>query len=325
MNIKILGIVFVTLLLAVILIQVRDSRKGDKSDILDEVQLEQVDTNKVTRIKVTDYKEPGKTISIAITNNGWQVSEGNKSFTADPVFVKNMLENLASMKLERIAATRKENWAKYNVDDSSGVYVQVMESDKVVAELIIGRFSYKQISNQSYNPYMNQTPEISTFIRKKDDQAVLLVKGMMSMIFNNLDIDRIRDKKLVNVSPGNIKRIHFQYPGDSSYSLVKNNEHWSINGTKTDSLKTQQYIKKVANLRNFDLADDDKKLLNDSPKYIVKIEGDNFNPIDIKAYPADTIHKYIITSSSNLGTYFSSKNKLFDQIFVSSKYLIDKK
>jgi hypothetical protein len=63
---------------------------------------------------------------------------------------------------------------------------------------------------------------------------------------------------------------------------------------------------------------DDQKPLNDMADFTLNIEGNNFaSPIVVKAFKADTVNRYLVSSSLNEGAYFSGKsNDLSDKIFA---------
>jgi hypothetical protein len=51
----------------------------------------------------------------------------------------------------------------------------------------------------------------------------------------------------------------------------------------------------------------------------VKIEGNNIIPVELNAFPADSINQYVVTSSLLPDSKFSgAKSGLFDRVFVKS-------
>ena len=60
-----------------------------------------------------------------------------------------------------------------------------------------------------------------------------------------------------------------------------------------------------------------------TPGYTVKIEGNNFTPVEIKAFPADSVNQFIVVSSLIPESKFSgSKGKLFERVFPSIPELL---
>jgi hypothetical protein len=59
--------------------------------------------------------------------------------------------------------------------------------------------------------------------------------------------------------------------------------------------------------------------LTSAPTHQVKIEGNNIIPVEISAFPADSVNKYVITSTLVPDAKYSgSKSGLFERVFVNS-------
>jgi hypothetical protein len=59
------------------------------------------------------------------------------------------------------------------------------------------------------------------------------------------------------------------------------------------------------------------------PVYTIRIEGENFNPVEIKSYNIDLNHKNIITSTMNEGEkFYGDKNNLFTSTFIRKTNLL---
>jgi hypothetical protein len=57
------------------------------------------------------------------------------------------------------------------------------------------------------------------------------------------------------------------------------------------------------------------------PSHKLVISRKTAQPIEVAAYPADTTHRYFITSSQNPGAVFSgSQNDLFETVFHPQDY-----
>jgi hypothetical protein len=262
--------------------------------------------------------DPKKPDEVKIVRDGiqWKVFSGNKEYRADSSIVAAMITSLISLKPERVAATDESKWKEFQVDDTSGTLVRLLKGEDIIASLIIGKFSYTPQPSQ--NPYQKQQGKMTSYVRLKDDKVVYAVDGFLKFSFQK-DANALRDKGLMRTKKEDIVRLAFNYPGDSSFTLIQQGNNWMMNGQVCDSVKTARYLATIARLTSGDILDE----ANISPgyaQYTVVIEANNMNPVEIKAMPADTVNKYIITSSLNPDTYFSGgKNKLFNKIFVSSK------
>ena len=111
-----------------------------------------------------------------------------------------------------------------------------------------------------------------------------------------------------------ITKLDFTYP-DSSFVMQKDNNSWSINGEALDSSKVATYLNSLSSLYGSEFVDD--AVVPGPLKFSLRIEGKNFQPVELKAYSADVANQYIITSSMNVEGKFSGlKGDLTKRIFV---------
>ena len=133
------------------------------------------------------------------------------------------------------------------------------------------------------------------------------------MAFNQKP-DSFRNNELVNDDVSNWKKLTFTYP-DNSFELVKNDKKWTINGTKTDSAKTANYLRTLSHLNGSTFIDNPPESDLQKAEFTLTIESTSKGAIVVTAY-GDT-SATILTSSENEGTYFNGKqNGLLDKIFV---------
>lgn len=312
LNLKSLLIIFIILLILVLVIFYVDSKKGERSfraNIID------IDTSKVTSVVIYPRLNKEEPIEILKKGSSWKISHQEKQLNADNDVVKNMLKSLVELKPKRIAATDKSKWKEFEVDDSLSTRVQLLTGKKTGADLYIGKFSYQQPKGQMPN-YYNQRGTITTCVRLADEKTVYVVDGFLSMTFNR-NVNDLRNKSVIRSDNKNWTRLSFSYPADSSFVMVREDNKWMVDGLLADSASVYRYFNAISRLNSQDFVDDRQPLM-DQPVYTLKIEGDNFiKPIHIKAFITDTVHKQLITSSLNTGSYFSgSKSKLAEKIFV---------
>ena len=127
------------------------------------------------------------------------------------------------------------------------------------------------------------------------------------------DIDQFRDKTIVRTRAGNVNKLTFQYPADSSFVMEKQGNSWIINGITVDSTKTSQYVSSMEHLTGTDFADD--ALVTGQPVFKLTLESNSSIPLEVLAYPGDSVHGHIVTSSLNPGVQFSGKNGLTERLF----------
>lgn len=316
MNYKVLIILLVVLgALWAISEMCGDNERTFKSEIID------VDTTDVSSIVVVTPKSK-EDIVLKRQGNDWLLTSGGKKYNADPGIAKRIISQLNELKPERVAATSEDNWGKYEVTDTAATRVKLMDNGKELADIYVGKFSYSQPpQNQGMPQMQRQQAKMTTYVRNAGEDEVYAVDGFLKMTLQ-ADVNGYRNKFLVNANKDNINRISFDYP-DQDFTAAKQDGRWVINGTMpADSTKMVRYLNKLSRTSSNHFVDNVDKPEQGTP-YQVTIEGNNFNPIEVRAFPADTINQYLITSTQNRGAWFSgSKSNIFERIYTSEEALL---
>jgi len=307
---KILAIIFVALLGVFLITKLLENRERSfRSDIVD------IEDYNITKFEYIPDPLTGEKIEAYAEGDGWKVRYKGKVYNADGGVIENLITGLTVLKPERVAATSKTKWKEYQVDDSTGLRVTLYDDDKVVADLYIGKFSY--LPQQGQNPYQQQQGKMTSYVRLADEKEVYAVDGFLKMSYQD-DVNNIRLRFLANTRKEDITRVVFEYPGDGSFTLSCQGDQYLIDGIMADSAATVKYLTALARLGSVDFIDDVSIDYN-NPDFKIRIESQNIPPIEINAFAADTVNKFIITSSINQGTFFSGagNGKLFEKAFVS--------
>ncbi len=310
-NSKILLGVLVVLLLIVILLNYKDKNHEERTF---RKELVKVDSSMVTALYLYPSSLDQEEIIISRIGQKWELISGDKRANADQKLIKNMMGQLLLIVPKSVAATSNEKWEKFEVSDSSSTKVIVFENGEPTTTLFIGKFSYNETTRST-----------TTYIRLKGDDEVYSIESMMGYIFNRGFL-QMRDRTIIKGNKENWTKLAFNYSTRSSFVLNKLSEHWLINGEVTDSAKTEKFLADISNVVSPNMMDGLKQELLGDPISILKIEGNNLrNPIEVIAYPADTINKYFITSSLNPGAIFvGGRDQLYEKLFLDgSFFLID--
>lgn len=309
---KTLLIAFVALLAIVVIIKISESKKGDKT-IID--TLAEFNTEDATSIEVITKANSDDALNLIKTGDDWKVEQNSKSYNADDDKVGNLLNELLNLKPERLAATQKDKWKAFEVTDSLSVRVIVKEDSKVLSDIHIGKFSYQNPKS----PYERQG-KMTSYVRREKDKKVYAVNGFLRMTFNS-GLNSFRNNKIIAGNKFDWTKLTFTYPGDSSFTLSKQNEKWMINGLLADSAKVAKYLNSIESVNSSNFIEDSLVVLtNETHK--LRIEGNNMMPIEVSAIPGDEENGYMITSSINKGTYFSgNKGDVFTKIFIGENKL----
>jgi len=272
------------------------------------------DAKTITQILINDPKNPKGPVNLKKTGDNWIVNIGGRDYTADTNNVNNILGNLSDLPTKRYAGKGKDVWAKYELTDTAAILVTLKASEKTVAEILVGKFSYNQPKGQQQQMQSRQQrADMTTYVRLADEKEVYATEGYLKMSVSG-NVDAYRYRSLVNVKPDDITRITINEPGNRS--VIENQDgKWLMNGMITDSTKMTKYSSTISRLNGTKFVD--QEVLPSMASHSVIIEGNNFNPVEINAYPmADTNIGYVITSSANPGSDFNGKEGgLFKKIW----------
>lgn len=276
-----------------------------------------VDSSMVSKITIYPKDKSKNAVILVKDSKGWSIIDNGKTYSADINAIMGMISALKELKPARVAAMNKDKWGEFEVTDSAAVRVTTSDvNNNILCDLYIGKFSYQQPKNQ----YQRQGT-MSTYVRLKGEEEVYCIEGFLSMTFN-ADINSLRNKTLISTSSENFKKLQFIYPADSSFTLEKLNNKWTVNGLVADSVKVANYLNSISNLNSNTIVENNTGLI--TPLYSLKIEGDNMIGLELKAFPADSINGFILNSNFNPDTYFGgNQNGFFNKAFISSKSLLN--
>jgi len=302
-----------TLLALTVLIKIPRERATIKDKIVD------FDSTDVATIVLKSKASGDIPIEFTKANNRWNVKQGKIESAARQTEVENIILEIMSVKPQNLVSKSKDKWADFEVSDSTGTRIKFLDKKgKVLADIIVGKFSYKQINNQP-GMYGRNSIQGTSFVRPEGENEVYGVDGFLSLSFNR-GFNDWRDNTLISFNKDNITSIKFTYPADSSYTLIKSDSKWMIGDVKADSASVASYISYIGSASGQDFDDSFKPDVN--PDYQMIIEGNNLLNISVRCYRRPD-GSFILNSSLNPDIYFSSKaDGIFRRIFKSKKDLI---
>lgn len=305
MNNKLLAIIFGILLILGILIFVLFEENNERTF---RGVLVDVDTSAVTEILIYPKSQNHKEVKLYKDENDWLVTlPSGISAKVAPQRITSLFDQLLAIKPKRLAARDESKWNELQVD-STGSRVKVFQGSKLALDLVIGRFSFQQPRT------------MNTFVRLYNDKDVYEVDGFLDMTFNQ-GANIFRDGTIIKSDYKNWQQIQFNYPADSSFQLVKSGNSWLLNGKSTDSLKTTNYLNRLANLSNNNFIDDVNIDNLSPPSFSLNITTSDLQFIEIKAYQ-DT-SKIVIHSSQNPEAWFDGSS-ISKSIFVGKSTFLSK-
>jgi|GEM_PF-1692394 len=310
-KLSILLAVFGVLLIGVVIYNFGFS---DKKQASYDPMLVQVDTSAIDKISITP-KAGNDPFDVEKKNGSWVITAEGNQYPADPSAINNIISQLVEVKAQRVSATKKESWGKYELTDSVATHIKLSVSGTVVADIYLGKFSFKQ----SQNPYQRQ-PDITSYIRKAGDDRVYATNGMLSMTFNRQYTD-LRNQTVLQTNPDAISSVEMQY-GSNSYTLSNaDSTGWKINGIQADSATTALYISSLRSVRHRDFADGATTdgLIKSAQVTVNTANGQHYA---VSAFETGN-NDFYITSDQNPETIFSSdSNAVFNKLFHPVEYFI---
>ena len=296
---KRLTILFAILLVVVVVLYLPDSGKNERTF---REELVDIDTTLVSEIVIFPKSLDGGSVKLFKDGKNWKVNLLNeKTANVQERKLKNILSQLLSIKPKRLAARGEDKWTEFEVD-STGTRVIVKEDGDTTLDIIIGRFSFQQPRS------------MSTFVRLYNDRDVYEVDGFLAATFNQ-NADNYRDGSVIKDDYNNWTSLKFNYPADSSFQLVKMNDQWFANNEPADSAKTVDYLRKLSSLSCTNFFDEIDPSLFDHPDYILTIDTEDGNIIEVKGMNSDSL--FVIYSSDNPDSYFNgTKNNFKDKVFI---------
>ena len=296
-NIKTLAIVFGILLVLVVMVEMIDIRKGSRT--FKKVLIE-VNADEITGLELQPKTANGKTIKLVRDNDIWQLESEGRKYNADQNIAGNLIDELNGLKPQSVAAKGKDRWKQYEVTDSLGTHVKLLSGADVLADLIVGKFSYSQPNN------------MTSYLRLIGDDEVYSVNGLLGMSFNR-NLNSFRDRSIVKSASHDWSKLTFTYPADSSFVLEKVDNKWLINNQSVDSTAVANYFSSISNLFDSNFSDTSPEIASTHQLVISGSSGS----VSVKGFFVDADNFYI-ESDQNPGTIFNSPETA-KKLFVSPK------
>jgi hypothetical protein len=317
-NNKTLIIILVVLLGVFALVQLNTRKKEStlKRDLVD------IDTAKVTAIYLYPQSEKGKELVFVRSDKGWRIKEDGKEAPVETATVRNLLATTLRIKPQQLVAVGKDAWSEYHVDDSLATRLKIMEDNKTVLDLYIGKFSVQRPSgNNPYQAYGGGGVTGKSYVRLAGDKEIYAVEGFLPMTFNQ-GFDAWRDQRFLKLFRDDIQKITYTYPADTGFVLHNDSTgwDWKLDNGPVDSAAVAQYLSLLSHRRYSNFADGYTPPAQ--ADYQMLIEGKNFRPVVIKAFRDDK-YNLVIHSGQNPESYFADKDStIFKLLFVPrSKFL----
>jgi hypothetical protein len=266
-------------------------------------ELARVDSARVSRLILT---APEETVELRREGAAWKLAlPGGVPANADERLVAQALSLLRQLDAAQVLSQDPAAWPQWQLD-SSGLRVQAFAGEEPLADLIVGRFEYKQSGIMSY-------------VRLSGQEAAYLVRGSLASSLRR-GCDDWRDKRLASSPPGGWRELRFRYPGGESFALLRGeDQRWRLaDSTLLDEGAVVRYLGGLGALngRLFCPPPASSRL----PTYQAELIGGTL-PLLLSAYADST--GFLLSSTLNPGVAFCDPDSaLFRRAFPERAALL---
>ncbi len=259
----------------------------------------------VAQVSEARFTQDGKTLRLYRKDGSWFLDLGQHQPRADSNIVLRGLNNLASIKPNRLISKQRSKWAEYHVD-STGIRAELFDaSQKKIADLVLGTLS----------PYGQSYAEVFTYVRAYDSDFTYAAPGFASESVTSKPYI-YRTKTLISCMKDSILSIECKPKDEPAFQMIQTAPgQWKIANTKCDSAAANQWASDLESLSSIGFVDGAE--LGKEVAY-VKVELRNrTEPVAIRFF--ESANGLLMTSSVNAGNVFS--DTLYNKIIRSAKSL----
>ena len=255
--------------------------------------LVEINAEEVTAMKI--IKGAAET-SLKRNGEEWIITlASGKEVTAKYSSVEEAISSLESIKPDKMVARKAERWAEYEVD-TAGIRVEVFEGNKKTLDIVLGRFG------------MIGQNKFYTFVRLSADEEVYVANDFISFSIP-YETSAYREQELYDLNRDSLVSVTFNYPADSSFSLVKQDSRWTVDGVAADSAGMAGYLGALTYKSSPEFEDVKEESQLGPPTCTVTFKSTDKETV-VSAWKSSP---WVIKSSENSSLF--SDDKLFEDLF----------
>ncbi len=318
-NRRIFYILAVLLVILVLTIIVKVPR--EKATLTD--KLVDLDTASVTKILFYPRVSQGEPFEFVKSGGKWTVQQKNIVSEPEKDAVLNIFLEVQNLKPKSLEAIDKSKWKEYNLNDSLAIRIKFLDAKgKALTDLMIGKFSYRQVNNP-YGASGQNNIQGTSYVRLANQKKVYGVDGFLSLSLSG-KFDDYRDKSFLKLKKQDVTKISFIFPADSSFILSRKDSLWFAGNNVADSSNVADFLNAISFLNGQDFKNNFKPSIN--PSYQMTVEGNNLLSISVKCYKGENQEEYILNSTLNPDVYFiSTKDGIFNRLFKPESYFLTRR
>lgn len=279
------------------------------------VPFEDIDTSALVTLEVfPPLKDAKKPTHLTKKESNWYVLRSGKSIKASLAAVNEVLAALSDIRPGQLVSRSKAKWSEYQLDDSSAIRVLVYNSKKTPKEMYIGKVNF--IPVRGFGGQNSVDGE--TYIRFPNSEDVYVTKGFLSFTFNR-EMSSFFDGTVCNCTKDLVSDLSFNYSGDSSFTLSKIDNKFSIQGQAVDSIRVNEFLRQLCTYTTQQFAEDSEKKKARIGELV--INQLNQNPVTLQLWDTDSTEYFLMTSSINTDHVFKvMRNADWELKFKSSSF-----
>lgn len=260
---------------------------------------------RITEIVIDDHKNKQNFILKQAEDGLWHLTSNKNIFLAEQQAVGQLISDILDFKIGNLLISGAEFFKKYGLEQEEALQATAKEGDAVVFDLLIGK-SEKQ--DKTSITYTRWNGEDDIYANSSFPRAIFLTNP-----------DEYRNRRLCNISRLKMNAVEYSYPADSSFVLTKtSSESWLIDGKQGNGEEIEPFLGTLGFVMSGRYADISRSALPKSPKYRVRITGENSEIFDIYAYQVAK-NWYLTSSYDENSVWDASDLELLHRIFPSKK------
>jgi len=185
------------------------TNRNRQPKISGEIPSIELDKDAITTLEVTRPQKEGKErVVLANIDGAWRVIDPVDA-AADQSNVESALNRLGDLRIARIVATRPENYARLQVDDTSAVQVIVKAGEETLVQLMVGKYG-----------------DGMTMLRVDDRTEVFGASGSLRYAFDR-ELKSWRDRQVVSVDSADVQSIRFE-SANGTFHFQREGDGWVV-------------------------------------------------------------------------------------------------
>jgi hypothetical protein len=248
----------------------------------------------------------GDTIVFEKQAENWKMRSGSLITIASKSSTENMIQELISLRIDRLASNSEDDLEKYQLTDSLSSYIIVKdEAGRQLVNLQVGKVSFLPRSGSGMYGGQRNVDGI-TYFRIGGDRNIYAASSFIGMMVT-MTADNWRDHVVFECKPESVMKVSATTPG-GTWVLSKEGNVWTLNSKPADSTAVKQYLSQLAfqPITQFGMPG----MTAGEPVYTLQIEQANASAITVTGSAVND-STLLFRSSANPEYFIAGKNEPF--------------